>query len=216
MIGLIIGGGCLESAFLEEMLARFPEAVIIAADRGAETLKAVGRYPDYMLGDFDSASAETKSFFEASRCPTEVYPAEKDFTDTEAAIRKALAMGCEELWLLGMTGGRLDHFLANVHNLLLPLEAGVRAVIADPQNRISLLDGRTVVRKDEAFGRYISFLPLTDRVEGLTLEGFRYPLNKCSLGKGISLCVSNEMAENEAIVSFDGGILMMIQSKDRK
>ena len=49
----------------------------------------------------------------------EVHQPEKDDTDTELAIKRALAMNCSHITLLGATGGRLDHMIGNIH-LLFP------------------------------------------------------------------------------------------------
>ena len=70
----------------------------------------------------------------------EVYPAEKDFTDTEAAVMCALAKGADEISILGATGGRLDHFLANLDLCLVPLRRGVKCTLADEHNELRLLD----------------------------------------------------------------------------
>jgi thiamine pyrophosphokinase len=40
------------------------------------------------------------------------YRAEKDHTDTELALRLLWEQGCDEIWLIGGGGGRLDHLLA--------------------------------------------------------------------------------------------------------
>jgi thiamine pyrophosphokinase len=37
---------------------------------------------------------------------------EKDYTDTELALALLWEKGCDEIWLLGGGGGRLDHLLA--------------------------------------------------------------------------------------------------------
>ena len=65
-----------------------------------------------------------------------VYPARKDFSDSEAAVREAVRIimdarqkadsipettdVSDEIYLLGATGGRLDHFLANLAVLMIP------------------------------------------------------------------------------------------------
>ena len=66
----------------------------------------------------------------------------KDDTDTELAIKRALAMNCSHITLLGATGGRLDHMIGNIH-LLFPClqKSAAYAEIVDPQNRLYLIDG---------------------------------------------------------------------------
>ena len=70
------------------------------------------------------------------------------------------------------------------------------------------------VKKDEQFGKYISFLPAGEAVEKLTLSGFKYPLHAQRITNADSLCISNEINEETASVTFTGGELFMIQSRD--
>lgn len=240
----IIGGGDQDHAFIASTLDKLSsrgELVIIAADRGVEVLNAIGRAPDFLMGDFDSAGAETVAAYARDHeGRTEVFTPEKDFTDTEAAIYKALDVGAEDLWLLGMTGGRLDHFLGTLHNLLIPFCKGIPAVIADPLNEIRLIgrelaaDGGAIVaggaakvvddaesadvteiflKKSETFGIYVSILPLMDKAEGVSLEGFKYPLKNATVAKGSSLCVSNEIIEEVARISIRRGVMVMVHSR---
>lgn len=227
---IIIGGGDIDPAFLKKVLDENKEASIIAADRGAEALYLLGRKPHYLLGDFDSASPQVKNALEKAGADVTVYPAVKDFTDSEAALIRALELGSSEILLLGMTGGRLDHFMANVHNLLIPFRKGVRAWMLDPQNCITLIgteyeNGQeskggksfavTEFSKPETFGKYVSILPLFDRTEGVTLTGFKYPLKKATVTKGTSLCVSNEITEEKAVIEIEKGVMILTLSKDR-
>ena len=47
----------------------------------------------------------------------------KDDTDTEAAIRLAIEKGAQSITLLGATGSRIDHVLANIELLGIGLTA---------------------------------------------------------------------------------------------
>lgn len=155
----------------------------------------------------------------------QILPAVKDYTDTEAAIRKAMALGCDSLVLLGMTGGRLDHFLGVVHNLMIPYRAGIPAVIEDTGNRIRLTGGRTEVyrgsEEDARFGRYpvwgryLSLIPLTTPVRGVSLTGLAYTLEEKDPEPGSSLCLSNEMVSDEAVITIREGLMVMVMSEDR-
>ena len=58
-------------------------------------------------------------------------------------------------------------------------------------------------------------MPLEERVTGLTLEGFRYPLENYTLiNASGGLGVSNEIVEAQGRVKYEDGVLLMIQSKD--
>ena len=117
---------------------------------------------------------------------------------------------------LGATGGRLDHLLGNLHVLYGCLERGIEAWLVDRQNRAYLVDTGKTFRREELWGKYVSFLPYTEEVKGITLTGFRYPLNKKDIRQGVEvgLCISNELAEEEARLEFDEGILLCVESRD--
>ena len=55
---------------------------------------------------------------------------------------------------------------------------GACCEILDAYNRVQLLRSNQYYRIEQKtqFGSYISLLPFTDRVEGITLTGFQYPL----------------------------------------
>ena len=120
----------------------------------------------------------------------DVHQPEKDETDTELALQKAQAIGSGEIAVLGATGGRIDHMLGNIHLLFPCLQKGIHAWLADPQNRIYLIDGEHEFKRSALWGKYISFLPLTEQVNGITLEGFKYPLFEKDIEIGTSLCIS--------------------------
>jgi len=53
-----------------------------------------------------------------------------------------------------------------------------------------------------------------EKVEHINLKGFKYELKNGTLAMGSSLGISNEISKEEAIIEFDNGILIMINSKD--
>ena len=84
----------------------------------------------------------------------------------------------------------------------------------DPQNRLYLIDGEHIFRKDAVWGKYISFLPLTQEVKGITLKGFKYPLTDRDIFIGTSLCISNELVEEEGRITLSDGVLITVESHD--
>lgn len=212
---LIVAGGSIEWGFAGDFLKDRKFDVTIAVDGGLGAVKRMGLKPDYVVGDFDTVSQDTLREYE--RLPDVVierHQAEKDETDTELALRLAMEAGLTELTLLGATGGRLDHLIGNVHLLYDCLQKGVSASIIDKRNRLYLLNrGKTFLR-EETWGKYISFLPLTEKVCGITLCGFRYPLKDKTIEIGTSLCISNELLKQQGTISFTDGILICVESRD--
>lgn len=212
---LIVTGGRIELDFAASYLQKEHFDRLVAVDRGLEAVKALGLSPDVIVGDFDSVSPQTLAFFRRlEHIVWEVHDPVKDDTDTELAVKRAAAMGCGEIVLLGATGGRLDHLLGNIHLLFPCLQRGIQAVILDRQNRLYLIDGETRFYRSRLWGKYVSFLPLTPEVKGITLRGFFYPLTDRDIEIGTSLCISNELTEEEGSITLREGVLIAVESKD--
>ena len=62
---------------------------IICVDKGIELCKACGVVPNVLIGDFDSANQSSVEWARAKNIPVERYPADKDFTDTQLALKRA-------------------------------------------------------------------------------------------------------------------------------
>ena len=140
---------------------------------------------------------------------------EKDDSDTQSAVNLAISQGAKDILILGGTGTRLDHVMANLGLLLSGKERGVNIRIADVNNFITLVDNGTVLHKDRQYGKYVSFFSVGGDVIGLTLEGFKYPLHDHHLRFAQSgLTVSNEIKEQEARITFSGGNLLMLMTRD--
>ena len=181
----------------------------IAADGGGRLAAALGVKPAVLVADFDSsAPPDTGGDMEIVRLPME-----KDWTDTQAAAMLALDRGYRDFLLLGCTGGRLDHTLANIAVLLYLLRRGADALMADERNFLRLY-GPGRYRVERRAGYKLSLFPYGGEVEGITVKNVRYPLEKARLTPDNSLGVSNEFLENPAEISFDKGVLMVFLSKD--
>ena len=213
---VIVAGGPCSAVWLKSYLDTHPYDRLIAADRGLDTLLEAGVTPDILLGDYDSVSDGGRVAAMRQRgIPVETYPAEKNFTDGEAALRAAMALGSTQITLLGATGGRLDHFLASLQGMLIPFEAGIDVSMADAQNELRLIRGSAELTREECGGRYVSLLPLAGPVTGLSMQGFKYPLKDFTLEMGSSRCVSNELAGERGVISFSGGTAVLVLSGDR-
>jgi len=121
---------------------------------------------------------------------------------------------------LGALGGRLDHEISNIHLLVHERKKGLQANCYDAKNRICILDSEQENEynffRSRQYGNYVSFLPVTETVKGITLTGFKYPLQdkEISILKNPSLCVSNEIVEEKAVIRVKEGILICVESKD--
>lgn len=187
--GLIIGAApCAGLAFLEDYLEG-KDWTVICADGGLNTALAAGLRPDYLIGDWDSGGRPAEGI------PWAQLPVEKDFTDLQAAAHWALERGINSLLLCGCTGGRLDHTASNLTLLEWIANQGGRAVMADGDNEVRLLEaGEPLTLADLPHYHYLSVIPLDRTVKGLTLRGVKYPLEGAEVTRGDTLTVSNEPA----------------------
>src|SRR5689334_18888700 len=88
-------------------------ALVIAADSGLDHALALGFRADVVVGDLDSVTPDALAHARADGAEVELHPAEKDETDLELALRRAVALGMRRVTVIGGGGGRHDHLLAN-------------------------------------------------------------------------------------------------------
>nr|WP_274853847.1 thiamine diphosphokinase [Bacillus methanolicus] len=211
----IVGGGPEE---LLPDLSEFQQEdnVWVGVDRGVYTLLSKGITPYMAFGDFDSVTAEELKKIEKHVRVLKKYKPEKDETDMELALNWALGEQPEKIRMFGATGGRLDHFFANVQLLLKPaiINIELNLELIDKKNHIYIKTPGSYEMKINKDRKYISFIPMSPFVKGLTLEGFKYPLKDYQIPWGSTLCISNELISDYGTFSFSEGILMVIRSQD--
>ena len=214
-IGIIISGGAIEAPFTLEFLKEKPADIVIAVDRGLEFLYREGIVPTHIVGDFDSIEPEVISYYRNhTQIPIREFNPVKDASDTEIALRLGMELGMEEIWILGGTGTRLDHVMANIQSLKIASNADVKAYLLDSHNRISLLEEDIVLLKEEAYGKYFSLFSLGGKVEGLTIRGAKYPLTNHTLEPYDSLSVSNQFASKFVKIEFKSGTIILMETRD--
>lgn len=212
---LLLCGGPLEEVFCLNIIEKLQPDCIIGIDRGLDFCYRNQIHPDYILGDFDSIDKEILDYYEnQSEIPVKRYKPEKDATDTRIGLELAINLGSSRVFLLGATGGRLDHYMGNLQSLTAVRREGVEAWILDSRNALTVLDKPAVISRKEQFGTYISFFSMSDQVEGLTLTGFKYPLHEYTMTNFDGIGVSNEIQEETAKVEFSKGLVLMVMSRD--
>lgn len=219
---LIIGGGDIDYTFTKKYLSEQKFDSVVCADSGLDVADKLGLDVNFLMGDFDSVEKEIlskymKKDFLGSNTRYIKYPKEKDYTDMHLVLEWTLEQKPSEIVILGATGRRLDHFIANVNILLLALEKKIPTYIIDRYNKLCLINSEYRINRHSLWGKYISICPFTEEVTGVSLYGFKYPLTSKTIKKGGSRTVSNELADSvdEAVISLDQGILIVIESKDK-
>ena len=209
MKALIISGGLmLDIAKASEFIK--DADTIICADKGADYAKLYNVDPDIILGDMDSVNNKPDDKDDMN-CM--LFPSEKDYTDTQLAVEVAIETGAKEIDIICGTGTRLDHTMANIWLLLRMNKAKVTGRIIDDFNIISLCTKRLVLEKKAR--TYISILPISDTVSGITLTGFKYPLNNKNADISWTEGISNEIIDDQATIEIKRGALLVFQSRDK-
>lgn len=212
---LIVSGGEINLEFLYKYYNDNKNSTIIAVDKGLKALHELNIIPHHIVGDFDSVDKEIlSSYTNNSNITIHKYNPEKDYTDTDIAIKLAINLNSSCINIIGGFGNRIDHLLANIHILMHSLNANIPCYLLDECNKVCLINTTTEIHKDKAYGKYISLIPLTSSVKGLTLDGFKYPLVNYTMPIGISLGISNEIIDDIATISLSNGILILIESRD--
>jgi thiamine pyrophosphokinase len=211
----ILGGGPEE--FIPDLHQyREEKDIWVGVDHGVFRLLHHGIKPDMAFGDFDSVNGAEWRLIEENVDQINRYLPEKDETDMELALNWAIQKSPEAIRIFGATGGRVDHFLANVQMLGKKenLHPSITIEIIDKQNYVQIVPPGEYTLREKQESKYISFLPLSTDVEELTLRGFKYPLQNRNISLGSTLCISNELIQPTGTFSFSSGILMVIRSHD--
>ena len=212
---VIVSGGEIHLDLLKNVYETKKPQIIIAVDKGLEALHTLHIMPNHIVGDFDSIDKTILEYYQNNpKVVQHKYNPKKDYTDTDIALKLAISLLSSHITIIGALGNRMDHSLANIHILVSALESHIPCEIIDTHNRIYLVNASHTIKKEEAYGKYVSLIPLTSSVQGLTLTGFQYPLNNATLTFGKSLGVSNELVDNIASIHLTNGILIVIESKD--
>lgn len=213
---IICAGGPKEELVDFKQLTYIDDVVYVGADRGALVLLQNGITPADAVGDFDSLSQEEYDFVNSKVAGIVSVSSDKDETDTDLAIAKALEFHPEQIYLTGVTGGRLDHFMA-VLNSVFRFQStyhDVSFTILNKWNEIFLLTPgeHKLIKKTHL--PYISFFGFQGPVAHISLTGMKYDVADEMIEIGDSRFTSNELLNDEGSISFTSGICLVIRSSD--
>lgn len=207
---IISGGEAPTYSLIKKELKE--DTYLIAADSGANTLFKYDIFPNVIIGDLDSINKTALNYYKNRNISIIEYPPEKDYTDTEIAVNKAIELGASEIVLLGCTGSRIDHLFGNIGLLLKCLNLGVKAFLKDYNNTMFLIDKS--IKLNGQNGMLFSLIPYGEDIVDLSISGAKYPLVDYHLEFGSPLGISNEFLDKQVEINFSNGKLLVVYSRD--
>lgn len=175
---------------------------VIAADGGLRHTQALGLIPAEILGDFDSLGYTPGG--------AQVFPVEKDDTDTMLAVKHALRAGCDRVLIYGgLDGPRLDHTVANFQTLQYLCDRGACGYLIGSRSIVTVIRQEEIRFAPGCSGDFSAFCMGAD-AGGITLKGLYYPLTDGTLTCGFPLGVSNHFTGEEAGICVGSGSLLLI------
>ena len=214
MKAIVVAGGDA----VPEDAARLADAdLVIAADSGAEWLDALGIRPDVLVGDMDSIDPGLLERLSNEGVTIERHPEDKDASDAELAVVRAVSDGAEDVVIVGaLGGGRLDHELANMLLMADTRWRGLRLQIVRGVTTARAAHGGERLELAGAVGDLVTLLSVNGDTWGVRTEGLRYPLAGESLGLGRSRGLSNQVEQAPASVSLERGTLLVIETRKER
>lgn len=202
----IVGAGEFEKSYFNPQEGDY----VIAADAGYLKLREIEYVPDVILGDFDSLKDQGFDSSKISDSYVIRLPEEKNDTDMLAAIREGMAQGYDEFVILGATGGRIDHTIANMQCLLYLSRQNRKCKIYGPGYEMQVITCESVTFPAQKDG-LLAVFSVGDMAKGVTLKGLKYELEKATITNDFPIGVSNEFVGKEVSIEVEKGSLLVIR-----
>lgn len=179
---------------------------IFCIDKGIELCRACEVIPTFLIGDFDSANQSAVDWARTKKIPVEKYPVDKDFTDTQLALKRAEEIFGEHVAILtGAFGGRFDHLYSTIFTCA---AWNRKIILADEREMIFYLRGGEDVtinffKKPLA----VSLLPMSETCEGVITKNLHWELDGATLTQSFPNAVSNRIDNDKIFVKVERGTL---------
>ncbi len=209
---ILTNGDLLDGPALKKRIDAWSPEQVIAADGGSRHASALGLEIDLLVGDLDSIEADQRETLRAQGTQFEQFKAEKNETDLELALLRAVEKGAAEIAVVGVVGDRLDMVLANIHLLTLDALNPIRAELWLGRQTAWLVRPPGDEFKG-APGDTLSLIPVKGDAMGVTTTGLVYPLQGDTLYFGSSRGVSNVMEQEGCRVDLETGILLAVHTQ---
>lgn len=210
---IIIANGEIEDLrFYRSVITE--EDFVICADGGSYLAYLLGVKPDMIIGDTDSIDKELVEKFQKSNSDIIIakFPKNKDKSDLELALERAVILKPNEIIILAGLGKRIDHELTNILLMLGQKEYAHKIKFLGQNTELFALKKETVIKNKK--GMLLTLIPLTAVIKNVNTDGLKYEIKNKNLMWGNSLTLSNIIMKKEAKIEYDGGILIGVITQD--
>ena len=199
--------------FMDKLVSE--NAVCFYADGGANFAFKYGKMPEVIIGDLDSIEKKVLEYYKNKNILIKKFPKDKDFTDFELILKEINKISenknfVEKIFVVGGLGKRIDMTLSN----LFIMEKYKNLVFLQENEEIFYAEKSFVLKNKKECE--FSIIPISEKVEKLTLKGFKFETDKIDVKRESSRLVSNVILENEASVEFENGKLIIILKNNNK
>ena len=207
---LIFANGELPDLEKARALLR-PDDFILCADGGTRHALTLNLTPNLVIGDMDSIDSAEWKKLEEKNIPIELFPRDKNETDLELALNKAIEMDSREIIIVAALGGRTDHALANIALVSDLRLSTFNLQLDDGTEHLQFCRAQAEVRGRS--GDIVSLIPWGGPVHGVQTENLKWKLNHETLHPEKSRGVSNEMTSTTASIKIESGLLLIIHHR---
>jgi len=185
---------------------------IICADGGARHALELGLTPNLVIGDMDSIDKQQWQKLKDAGVPIELFPRDKNETDLELALDRAIELEPKVLLIIGALGGRLDQTFGNTALLSNARLSAVDVRLDDGVEEIFFCRDQEEVRGRS--GDIVSLIPWGNPVQGVQTQGLKWQLHSETLFPERTRGISNEMTSEVASVKIESGLLLVIHRRE--
>ena len=199
--------------FMDKLVSE--NTVCFCADGGANFAFKYGKIPEMIIGDLDSIEKKVLEYYKSKNILIKKFPKDKDFTDFELILKEINKISknknfVEKIFVVGGLGKRIDMTLNN----LFIMEKYENLVFLQENEKIFYVEKSFILKNKKEYE--FSIIPISEKVEKLTLKGFKFETDKIDVKRESSRLVSNVICGDEASVEFENGKMIIILKNDNK
>ncbi|MBI5951414.1 MAG: thiamine diphosphokinase [Chloroflexi bacterium] len=183
---------------------------IIAADGGTRHALALGKIPNVIVGDMDSATFDLRPLIEKGAQVIQ-FSHDKNETDLELAIQHALTLNPEQVIILAALGGRLDQALGNIALVSNVERLTFNVVLDDGIEEVFFCHDKCKI--NGKVGDIVSLIPWQGEVTGVVTTDLKWVLQNETLYSDKTRGISNEMLGDTAAVQIRSGSLLVVHRR---